>query len=94
MPEIKSLFVTRLYHAKLAELGVNVSGGAQSAPSSIPLRSITEAPPQTDQPFQRVPEIKDRMPDQQGDQVFKNRQPIFDDDPVPPPSNGAGRVRL
>lgn len=83
--------------AKLTELGVTVSGGVQSAqasPSSIPLRPITEAPPQTDQPFQRVPEIKDRMPDQQGDQVFKNRQPIFDDDPVPPPSNGAGRVRL
>lgn len=79
--------------AKLAELGVNVSGGTQSAPSSIPLRPISEAPPQESQPFQRVPEIKDRMPDQQGDQVFPNRQPIFDDQPASQ-SSGVGRARL
>ena len=79
--------------AKLAELGVNVSGGVQSAPSSIPLRPLQEATPQAAQPFQRVPEIKDRMPDQQGDQVFPNRQPIFDDQPASQPG-GVGRARL
>lgn len=79
--------------AKLAELGVSVSGGAQSTPSSIPLRPIEQAPPQAGQPFQRVPEIKDRMPDQQGDQVFPNRQPIFDDEPASQPT-GVGRARL
>lgn len=80
--------------AKLAELGVKVGGGqAQSAPSSIPLRPLQEAAPQAAQPFQRVPEIKDRMPDQQGDQVFPNRQPIFDDQPASQPS-GVGRARL
>jgi outer membrane protein assembly factor BamD (BamD/ComL family) len=79
--------------AKLAELGVNVSGGAQSAPSSFPLRPLEEAPPQTARPFQRVPEIKDRLPDQQGDQVFPTRQPIFDDEPASQPA-GVGRARL
>lgn len=79
--------------AKLAELGVTVSGGPKSAPSLIPLRPTEEAPPQAAQPFQRVPEIKDRMPDPQSEQVFPNRQPIFDDRPVSQPS-GVGRVRL
>jgi outer membrane protein assembly factor BamD (BamD/ComL family) len=79
--------------AKLTALSVNVSGGVQSVPSSIPLRPIVEAPPQAAQPFQRVPEIKDRMPDQQGDQVFPNRQPIFDDQPASQPSV-VGRARL
>ena len=79
--------------AKLAELGVTVSGGPKSAPSTIPLRSIEEAPPQAAQPFQRVPEIRDRMPDPQSEQVFPNQQPIFDDQPVSQPS-GVGRVRL
>lgn len=87
----KSSYAPRA-RAKLAELGVNVSGGAQSAPSSIPLRPLDKALPQAAQPFQRVPEIKDRMPDQ-GDQVFPNRQPIFDDEPASQPT-GVGRARL
>jgi outer membrane protein assembly factor BamD (BamD/ComL family) len=36
--------------AKLTALSVNVSGGVQSVPSSIPLRPIVEAPPQAAQP--------------------------------------------
>lgn len=80
--------------AKLVELGVNVGGTPQSAPSSIPLRPLNETPQQAAQPFQRVPEIKDRMPDQQGDLVFPNRQPIFDDAPASQPSNGVGRAKL
>lgn len=80
--------------AKLVELGVNVSGGTtQSAPSSIPLRPIDQSPPQAAQPFQRVPEIRDRMPDQQSDQVFPSRKPIFDDEPATQPT-GVGRVKL
>jgi outer membrane protein assembly factor BamD (BamD/ComL family) len=96
--EVLEKFPTTSYaplaRAKLAELGVSVSGDAQSAaPSSFPLRPLEEAPAQAAQPFQRVPEIKDRMPDQQGDQVFPNRQPIFDDAPASQPS-GVGRARL
>ena len=95
--EILEKFPTTSYapraRAKLAELGVNVSGGVQQAPSSFPLRPLEEASPQAAQPFQRVPEIKDRLPDQRGDQVFPNRQPIFDDEPASQPA-GVGRVRL
>jgi len=95
--EIIEKFPTTSYapraRAKLAELGVSVSGGVQESPSSFPLRPLEEAPPQAAQPFQRVPEIKDRLPDQQGDQVFPNRQPIFDDEPASQPA-GVGRVRL
>jgi outer membrane protein assembly factor BamD (BamD/ComL family) len=80
--------------AKLVELGVNVGGVPQSAPSSIPLRPLEEVTPQAAQPFQRVPEIKDRMPDQQGDLVFPNRQPIFDDAPASQSSSGVGRAKL
>jgi outer membrane protein assembly factor BamD (BamD/ComL family) len=80
--------------AKLAELGVTVSGSPQSAPSTIPLRPLQEATPQAAQPFQRVPEIRDRMPDQQGDQVFPSRQPIFDDQPASQSNSGVGRTRL
>lgn len=78
--------------AKLAELGVNVAGSPQTAPSTIPLRTLDEAPPQAAQPFQRVPEIRDRLPEQQSDQVFQNQQPIFDE-PASQPS-GVGRVKL
>lgn len=95
--EILEKFPTTSYapraRAKLAELGVTVSGGVQSAPSSFPLRPLDEAQPQAAKPFQQVPEIKDRRPDQQGDQVFPNRQPIFDDEPTSTP-DGVGRVRL
>jgi outer membrane protein assembly factor BamD (BamD/ComL family) len=80
--------------AKLAELGVNVGGVARAEPSEIPLRPLDDAPPQSAQPFQRVPEIRDRSPGDQGDQVFPSQKPIFDDAPQSETSPGVGRVRL
>ncbi|NQV26912.1 MAG: outer membrane protein assembly factor BamD [Rhodopirellula sp.] len=80
--------------SKLAELGINAGGVARSAPSTIPLRPLEETMPQAEQPFQRVPEILDRLPDNQSDLVFPNRQPVFDDDSTSPSDNGVGRARL
>lgn len=77
--------------AKLAELGINVGGVAQTGPSTIPLKPIDNLP---DQPFQRVPEIQDRQPAGQSDQVFPNRKPIFDDEPAAPQNSSVGRARL
>jgi outer membrane protein assembly factor BamD (BamD/ComL family) len=77
--------------AKLAELGINLGGPPRSVPAEIPLRPLQ---PVQQQPLQRVPEIRDRMPDQKSDQVFPNQKPIFDDDPVTESSPGVGRARL
>lgn len=75
---------------KLAELGINSGRAVTTGPATIPLRPT----PQNAAPLQRVPEITDRLPDQQGDQVFQNQKPIFDDEPVFDPGSGAGRARL
>ena len=85
-----------LARAKLAELGINVGGVARTTtgPSTIPLQPIDELPQQAEQPFQQVPEIRDRSPANQGDQVFPRRKPIFDDEPSAQPSQDVGRVRL
>jgi outer membrane protein assembly factor BamD (BamD/ComL family) len=77
--------------AKLAELGINSGGNTRKVPTEIPLNPAQDASPP---PLQRVPEIRDRLPEQQSDQVFQNRKPIFDDDPGTESSPGVGRARL
>lgn len=90
----------KLARAKLAELGLNAAGATttttQFAPATFPVSLKTPLSPLTEVPstpsLQQIPEIRNRLPDPQNQQVFPRRQPIFDDDPVP--NSDAGRVRL
>lgn len=82
--------------AKLAELGIRTgrpatsSRPASSEPAMIPLRPA----PENAAPLQQVPDFGDRGSNSQGDQVFRNEKPIFDDDPPPESNSGVGRAKL
>ncbi|MDA1165072.1 MAG: outer membrane protein assembly factor BamD [Planctomycetota bacterium] len=80
--------------AKLAAMGITVGGDAQTEPTTIPMSPTQELPVESRQPFQQIPEIRDRLPDSQDQQVFPSRKPIFDDDPITEATSDVGRTRL